>query len=208
MAVGRSASSQKWLKEHFNDVYVKEAWAQGYRARSAFKLLEIQQKYKILKPGMTVIDLGAAPGGWSQIAVEAVGRKGRVIAFDRLTIAPIEGVEVVQGDFTEDNSYQELLTLMGGDLASVVLSDMAPNAMGIKAVDQLRAIHLCELAFEFAKTILVRDGSLLIKVFQGLGFDDLLAALRKDFTKVQVIKPKASRERSTEVYLLARGLSI
>lgn len=201
----RSKSSRRWLDEHFDDSYVKKAQKQGYRSRAAFKLLEIQQKDRLIKPGENVIDLGAAPGGWSQVAAELVGSKGRVIALDILPIDPIAGVECLQGDFTEQVIFDHLLEVLGSDRVGLVLSDMAPNISGIKAVDQPRSIYLAELAVDLAQKVLVSQGDLLIKVFQGEGFDELLAQIRELFTKVLIRKPQASRSRSREVYILARG---
>ena len=201
----RSKSSRRWLDEHFDDAYVKKAQKQGYRSRAAYKLLEIQQKDRFIKPGEIVIDLGAAPGGWSQVAAEQVGSKGRVIALDILPIEPIAGVECFQGDFTEQRVFDQLLETLGGEKAGLVLSDMAPNISGIKAVDQPKSMYLAELAVDLAQKVLVNQGDLLIKVFQGEGFDELLREIRELFTKVIIRKPQASRSRSREVYILAKG---
>lgn len=204
MSKKRSKSSRRWLDEHFDDAYVKKAQLQGYRSRAAFKLLEIQHKDRLIKPGETVIDLGAAPGGWSQVAAELVGDKGRVIALDLLPMEPMAGVECLQGDFSEAEVFERLLQTLGGDRVGLVLSDMAPNISGVKAVDQPRAMYLAELAVDLAQKVLVDQGDLLIKVFQGEGFDELLVHIRRLFSKVFIRKPQASRSRSREVYVLAR----
>lgn len=205
MARKRSKSSRRWLDEHFDDAYVKKAQQHGYRSRAAYKLLEIQIKDRIIQPGETVIDLGAAPGGWSQVAAELVGSQGRVIALDILPMDPIVGVECLQGDFTEQAILDQLLDTLGQVKAGLVLSDMAPNISGIKAVDQPRAMYLAELAVDLAQKVLDSNGDLLIKVFQGEGFDQLLGQIRALFRKVITRKPQASRSRSREVYILARG---
>ncbi|MGD8591890.1 MAG: 23S rRNA (uridine(2552)-2'-O)-methyltransferase RlmE [Gammaproteobacteria bacterium] len=205
MTKKRSKSSRRWLNEHFDDAYVKKAQQQGYRSRAAYKLLEIQKKDRFIKSGEIIIDLGAAPGGWSQVAAELAGSAGRVIALDILPIEPIAGVECLQGDFTEQKVFDQLLATLGSDKAGLVLSDMAPNISGIKAVDQPRAIYLAELAMDLAQKVLVNQGDLLIKVFHGEGFDELLRQIRELFTKVIIRKPQASRSRSREVYILAKG---
>lgn len=204
--MARSKSSGRWLDEHFSDPYVKRSQQQGYRSRASFKLLEIQRKDRLIKPGMTVLDLGAAPGGWSQIAAELVGKNGCVIASDILPMAPIEGVEFIQGDFTEDKVYQEILNQLDGRAPDLVISDMAPNMSGIKDVDQPRSMYLVELALDLAVQTLKPGGTLLSKVFQGEGFDELLAQMRSKFDKVQSRKPDASRSRSREQYIIAKGL--
>ncbi len=201
----RSKSSKGWLKEHFDDGYVKRSQQLGYRSRSSFKLLEIDEKDGLLKPGMVVVDLGAAPGGWSQVAAQRVGGRGVVLASDILPIAPIDGVTFLQGDFTEQSVYEQLMNLLGDKPADLVLSDMAPNMSGVKAIDQPQAMHLAELALELAKTVLKRDGSLLVKVFHGEGLEQYQSELRSLFSSVRVRKPDASRARSREVYLLASG---
>jgi 23S rRNA (uridine2552-2'-O)-methyltransferase len=203
--VKRSKSSQNWLKRHFDDPYVKEAQKAGYRSRAVFKLLEIQEKDHILKPGMVVVDLGAAPGGWSQITVPIVGKSGQVIALDILPIDPMEGVTFIQGDFTEQSVYDQLVASLNGRKVDLVMSDMAPNISGMKAVDQPRTMYLAELSVDFARTVLKPGGDFLTKVFQGEGFDQFLKALRGSFDKVLIRKPKASRPKSREVYMLARG---
>jgi len=208
--MGRSKTSQKWLHEHFSDIYVKKAQADGYRSRAVYKLIEINQKDKILKPGLTVIDLGAAPGGWSQIAVNEIGDKGRVVALDILPMDNLAGVEFIQGDFTEESVYEELMQRIGGEKSQnrcidLVISDMAPNMSGNRAVDIPRSMLLVELALDFAMNILKPGGNFLVKIFHGTGFDDILALARQNFDKVVMRKPKASRPRSKESYLLAKG---
>lgn len=204
--MARSKSSGRWLDEHFNDPYVKKSQQQGYRSRASYKLLEIQKKDQLIKPGMTVLDLGAAPGGWSQVAAELVGKRGNVVASDILPMDPIEGVEFIQGDFTEDQVYQGILQALAGRSPDLVISDMAPNMSGINAVDQPRAIYLVELALDMAIEVLPPGGNFLTKVFQGAGFDELLALMRSKFQKVQSRKPDASRARSREQYIIAKGL--
>jgi len=200
-----SKSSRRWLREHFADTYVKQAQQEGYRARSVYKLLELQEKYKLFKPGMTVIDLGAAPGGWSQALVKSVGKQGKVIALDILPMDPLPHVEFIQGDFREEAVLQQLLTQAGDSQINWVISDMAPNMSGIDSVDQPRSIFLAELALEFALQVLHEKGGFLVKVFQGEGFDKFLIDVRRGFKKVVVRKPKASRGRSREVYIIARN---
>jgi len=206
--MSRSKSSNRWLKEHFSDPYVQLAQQQGYRSRAVFKLKEIQDKDRLLKPGMTVIDLGAAPGGWSQLAAQLVGRKGQVIALDKLPIAPLTGVEFIQGDFHEQEVYDQLLQRLDGRTVDLVISDMAPNLTGIKAADQAGSMYLAELAVDFANQCLRKGGDLLVKAFQGQGFDPLLKELRRQFATVVSRKPKSSRPRSAEVYLLARNYDL
>ena len=202
----KSKSSGRWLKEHFSDVYVKRAKSEGFRARSAYKLIEINERYKIIKPGMTVVDLGAAPGGWSQYVAQLVGSKDRVFALDILPMQSIAGVEFIQGDFTKDEIVKILLDILQGKKVDVVLSDMAPNLSGVKVVDQMRALELAKMAFNFAGLVLKQNGTFLLKTFQGGEFDELLKGLRKQFSDVKVIKPDASRARSSEVFLLARNI--
>lgn len=202
--MSKKSSSRRWLREHFSDVYVKQAQQEGYRSRAVYKLLELQEKDKLFKPGMVVVDLGAAPGGWSQVIIEAVGAKGRVIAMDILPMETIPGVEFIQGDFTEDTVFKQLLEELGESHVDWVVSDMAPNISGIDSVDQPRSILLAELALDFALQVLDNNGGLLVKVFQGEGFDDFLKQVKKSFKKVVIRKPKASRGRSSEVYVLAR----
>jgi 23S rRNA (uridine2552-2'-O)-methyltransferase len=203
--MARSKSSERWLREHFGDEFVRQAQALGLRSRAAFKLLEIDKRDRLLRQGLTVVDLGAAPGGWSQVVADRVGPRGRVVALDLLPIEPLPGVTVLQGDFTEQAVLDRLLVSLEGRPVDLVLSDMAPNMSGMKAVDQPRAALLAELALDCAGQVLRPGGDLLLKMFQGEGFDPLLADLRKAFDKVVVRKPKASRARSREVYLLARN---
>jgi 23S rRNA (uridine2552-2'-O)-methyltransferase len=204
MAKKRS-SSKAWLREHREDPYVQRAQKEGYRSRACYKLLELQERDRLLRPGMTVVDLGSAPGGWSQVAARIVGSKGRVIASDILAMDGLEDVLFIQGDFTEDDVFDRLCAEIGDDGVQLVMSDMAPNMSGMAAVDQPRSMYLVELALDFALRTLEPDGSFLAKVFQGEGFDDLLANARAHFASVVTRKPEASRSRSREVYLLARG---
>ncbi len=201
----RSKSSSAWLREHFDDHYVKEAQRLGLRSRAAFKLMEIQEKDRLIKPGMVVVDLGAAPGGWSQFAYDIVGERGRVIASDILPMDTLAGVEFVAGDFTEESVFNQLLDVIGEEKADLVISDMAPNMSGMQAVDQPRSMYLAELALDMAKEALRPGGSIVFKVFQGEGFDQLLREMRAEFTKVVTRKPSASRSRSREVYLVAKA---
>ena len=202
----RSKSSQNWLKRHFDDPYVKQAKKAGYRSRAVFKLLEIQEKRRIIKPGQVVVDLGAAPGGWAQAAVPLVGKKGAIIALDILPIEPIEGVTFIQGDFAEQDVHARLLMAINGRAVDLVMSDMAPNISGLKAVDQPRAMYLAELALDFARGVLKPGGDFLVKAFQGEGFDEYLKDVRDAFKKVVIRKPGASRPKSREVYLLAMDM--
>ena len=201
----RSKSSARWLAEHASDPYVQRAREEGWRSRAVFKLEEIQRSDHILKPGMTVVDLGAAPGGWSQYAARVLSGRGRVLAVDILPMAALAGVEVLQGDFAEQATLDRLLEKLDGGRADLVLSDMAPNTMGIAEVDHARSMHLVDLATEFAAKALRPGGDLLLKVFQGREFQPLIARLRAEFKTVKLRKPKASRGRSPEVYVLARG---
>ncbi|HEX4974274.1 MAG TPA: 23S rRNA (uridine(2552)-2'-O)-methyltransferase RlmE [Pseudomonadales bacterium] len=203
--MSRSKSSDQWLKEHFDDTYVKQAQENGYRSRACFKLLEIQNKDRIFKKGMTVIDLGAAPGGWSQLAAEWVGSEGRVLASDILPMDALPGVTFIQGDFTSEEVYQNMLQHVPAHGADLVISDMAPNMSGNRAQDQARSMYLCELALDFAQNVLKPKGNFLIKVFQGEGLEAYRADLQARFTKLQTRKPDASRARSREVYYLATG---
>ena len=209
--MAKSKSSKNWLTEHEDDLWVKRARLEGYRSRASFKLLEIQQSDRLIQPGMTVVDLGSAPGGWSQVAAKLVGLRGKVIASDILPMESISGVDFVQGDFTEENCLKEILALVKDNHANnlgrvdLVISDMAPNLSGMAAIDQPRSMYLVELAMDFARTTLKGQGSLLSKVFQGEGYDSLLRELKQDFSQVIVRKPEASRARSREVYLLAKG---
>jgi 23S rRNA (uridine2552-2'-O)-methyltransferase len=192
-------SSKQWLRRHVTDPYVRKARAQGYRSRSAYKLLEIDAQEKLLRPGMIVVDLGAAPGGWSQVAASRVRPGGRVLAIDLLPIAPISGVEVVQGDFREK-------VLLDGEKADVILSDVSPNLSGIGNVDQARALELSGAAIDLCRKALKPDGVFLVKAFQGEAFGALLQHLKRSFSKVKVVKPPASRGESSETYVLARNL--
>ncbi len=201
----RSKSSARWLAEHAADPYVKRAHEEGWRSRAAFKLEDIQQSDRILRPGMTVVDLGAAPGGWSQYAARLLGEKGRVIAMDILEMPAIPCVEFLQGDFNDEAVLQRLLELVGPGRVDLVMSDMAPNMMGISDVDHDRSMNLVELALDFAGRTLRPGGDFLAKVFQGRGFQPFVAQLRQQFESVKLRKPKASRARSAEVYVLARG---
>ena len=202
----KSHSSKQWLRRHVNDPYVQRSRKEGYRSRSAYKLTEIDDRDKVLKPGMTVIDLGSAPGGWSQVAAKRVGAKGRVVAIDLLQMEPIPGVEFLQGDFNTDEGLQVVRRALGENRADVVLSDMAPNMSGIAVSDQARSMELAEIAFQFAALHLKRQGAFMVKIFQGAGYDDYLRQLRRSFEKVVVRKPEASRDESAEQYLLARNL--
>lgn len=204
-SVARSKTSKGWLKEHFDDPYVKKAQKDGYRSRASYKLLEIQEKDRLLRPGMTVVDLGAAPGGWCQVASRLIGEKGRIIASDILPMDGIADVTFIQGDFTEDEVFEQILAAIGGQPVDLVISDMAPNMSGTPAVDQPRAMYLCELALDMAARVLRPGGDFLIKVFHGEGFDDYYRDLRTRFDKVLTRKPGASRGRSRETYLLGRG---
>ena len=201
----RSKSSRQWLKDHFDDIYVKQAQKAGYRSRAVYKLLEIQEKDHILKRGMTVVDLGAAPGGWSQVASHIVGASGKVVALDILPMDSLAHVEIIQGDFTEPSVFEQLLEVLEGQEVDLVMSDMAPNISGIKVVDQPRAMYLAELALDMAQNVLRNNGDFLVKVFHGSGFDSYINMLRSLFNKVVTRKPKASKSNSREVYLLARG---
>jgi 23S rRNA (uridine2552-2'-O)-methyltransferase len=206
----RSKSSQRWLKEHFSDPYVKKAQAEGLRSRAAYKLEELVERDRLLKPGMVVVDLGAAPGGWSQWVRQALGEggradSGRVIALDILEMPTLAGVEFLHGDFREDAVLSQLEAMLDGKPVDLVLSDMAPNKSGMDAVDQPRMMHLAELAMEFADHHLRPDGTFLIKLFQGTGFDQYVRELRRRYAKVAIRKPAASRKRSPEVYALAQG---
>jgi len=200
----KKSSSRSWLTEHFNDHYVQQAQRDGYRSRACYKLLEIQEKDRLIRPGMTVVDLGSAPGGWSQVAGRLVGDHGVVIASDILPMDSLEGVEFVLGDFTEPAVLNEILTVIGSGGADLVISDMAPNMSGMNAVDQPRSMYLVELALDLARQVLRPGGAFLSKVFHGEGFDELMRDTRTSFGKVLTRKPAASRPRSREVYLLAK----
>ena len=202
----KSHSSKQWLRRHVNDPFVQRAKKEGYRSRSAYKLTEIDERDKVLRPGLVVVDLGSAPGGWSQVAAKRVGPKGRVLAIDLLQMDPVPGVDFLRGDFTSETALDALRHALGGRKPDVVLSDMAPNMSGIALSDQARSMELAEIAFQFAALHLQRDGAFLVKIFQGAGYDEYLKSLRKSFQKVVVRKPEASRGESAEQYLLARGL--
>jgi 23S rRNA (uridine2552-2'-O)-methyltransferase len=201
----RTRSSARWLAEHAADPYVQRAQAEGWRSRAAFKLEEIQRSDRLLKPGMTVVDLGAAPGGWSQYAARLLGGRGRVIALDVLAMPSLPGVEFIEGDFSDDAVLARLRAALAESKVDLVMSDMAPNMTGMSDVDHDRSMHLVDLAVEFAGQTLRPGGDLLLKVFQGREFQPLLARLRRSFESVKLRKPKASRPRSAEVYVLARG---
>jgi 23S rRNA (uridine2552-2'-O)-methyltransferase len=203
--LARSKTSERWLKEHFDDVWVKKSREDGYRSRASYKLIELDKKDRIFRPGQVVVDLGAAPGGWSQVAAERVGDQGTVIASDILDMSPIAGVDFVQGDFTQQSVLDELLGLLGDRRADVVISDMAPNMSGMAAVDMPTAMGLVELALDMAQQVLKPDGLFVAKVFQGEGFDALLSEMRKSFATVVSRKPDASRARSREVYQVCKG---
>jgi 23S rRNA (uridine2552-2'-O)-methyltransferase len=201
----RSKSSARWLKEHFNDPFVKRAQSEGWRSRAVFKLEELIDRDRLLKPGMIVVDLGAAPGGWSQMVRERMGGSGRIVALDILPMEGISGVEFIEGDFREENVLNALDTMLGGERPDLVLSDMAPNMSGVGEVDGARAMHLAELAKEFADAHLKPGGAFLVKLFQGRGIDEYVKNLRAGYDRVSMRKPKASRARSAEAYALATG---
>ncbi|TBU97907.1 23S rRNA (uridine(2552)-2'-O)-methyltransferase RlmE [Stutzerimonas kirkiae] len=203
--MARSKTSSRWLKEHFDDPYVKMAQRDGYRSRASYKLLELQERDRLLRPGMTVVDLGAAPGGWSQVTSRVIGDKGRLIASDILEMDSIADVTFIQGDFTEDAVFARILEAIGESPVDLVISDMAPNMSGVRAADQAKAMFLCELALDLATRVLRPGGDFLIKIFQGEGFDAYLRDVRQRFEKVQMRKPLSSRDRSREQYLLGRG---
>ena len=207
--MANSKTSKEWMHKHVNDPYVQKAKAEGWRSRAVFKLQEIDLKDKLFRPGMTVVDLGATPGGWSQLVARKVGAKGRVIALDLLEMAPIQGVTFLQGDFTEDGMLARLEGEIGeGGRVDLVISDMAPNLTGIAAGDQARGIALVELALDFARNWLKPDGAFVVKVFHGAGFDEFRKAMQDSFVTVAVRKPEASRDRSSEVYLFGRRLKL
>ena len=201
--MSRSKSSKQWLRDHFNDAYVKKSKYEGYRSRASYKLLEIQRKDNFIKPGMTVVDLGAAPGGWSQVAAELVGDKGRVIASDILPMDIIANVEFVQGNFTEQGVLDKLVDQLCGSQVDLVISDLAPNMSGMKGIDQPQAMNLAELALDMSRSVLKPGANFLVKVFQGEGFESFRQELRETFRTVKTRKPAASRTKSSEIYLLA-----
>ncbi|KJV07589.1 23S rRNA (uridine(2552)-2'-O)-methyltransferase RlmE [Methylocucumis oryzae] len=203
--MARSKSSHLWLKEHFDDEYVKMAQAQGYRSRAVYKLKEIQDKEQLIKPNMNIVDLGAAPGGWSQYARQLLDKNSKLIALDILPMEAIAGVDIIQGDFTEEEVLQNLYAILDNSAINLIMSDMAPNMSGNKDTDQARSVYLAELALAMAEEVLVKNGSFLIKAFQGSGFENLHRDIQCRFNKVVIKKPKASRPRSNEVYILAKG---
>lgn len=200
-----SKTSKQWMREHVNDPFVQMAQKDGYRSRAAYKLLEINEKDRLFKPGMVVVDLGATPGGWCQVAAREVGRTGKVIGLDLLPLDPLAGVDFIQGDFREETVLKQLHELLAGRQVGLVISDMAPNMSGVATADLARALYLAELAMEFAVEQLDASGHFLVKVFQGAGFEAYLKLMRSHFSKVVTRKPKASRDRSSELYLLASG---
>lgn len=204
----RSKSSKRWLQEHFDDVYVKKAQSEGYRSRAVYKLQEVDVKEHLLHPGMTVVDLGAAPGGWTQYISQKLQGHGRIVALDILPMDALPDVDFIQGDFREDSVLHQLMNLIPERSVDLLLSDMAPNMSGTAAVDIPRAMYLAELAFDFADKTLKPGGSMLIKIFHGAGFDDLIKQARTRFEKVVIRKPMASRSRSRETYLLAKGYNL
>ena len=203
--MARSKTSLKWLQRHVNDPYVKQAQKDGYRSRASYKLLEVQEKYKLIRPGMSVVDLGAAPGGWSQVTSRLIGGQGRLIASDILEMDSIPDVTFIQGDFTQDEVLAQILEAVGNSQVDLVISDMAPNMSGTPEVDMPKAMFLCELALDLATRILKTGGNFVIKVFQGEGFDAYVKDARRKFDKVQMIKPDSSRGSSREQYMLAWG---
>ena len=204
--MARNKTSKAWMHEHVNDPYVRRAQAEGMRSRAAYKLQQLAERDGLLKPGLTVVDLGATPGGWSQVAAAAVGSSGRVVAVDLLEMSPVAGVNFIHGDFCDDVVLAEVERMLGGQGADLVLSDMAPNLSGVAGTDQARSIGLAELALDFAVKHLKPRGNFLVKVFQGSGFEALVAEIRRHFVQVAIRKPDASRSRSNEVYVVARGL--
>lgn len=200
------SKNRTWIKQHVTDPYVVQSQRDGYRSRASYKLLEIVEKDRLIRPGMIVVDLGSAPGGWSQVAAKLVGHNGTVLAVDILPMSSIAGVNFIQGDFTEDETLQTLLNEIGGQSVDLVISDIAPNLSGMKAVDQPAVIYLAELAVDFAQQNLTREGVFIAKLFQGEGFDEFVRNTRTLFNSVSLKKPNASRAKSREVYLLAKGL--
>jgi 23S rRNA (uridine2552-2'-O)-methyltransferase len=203
--MARSKTSKKWLDEHVSDPYVKKAQIDGYRSRASYKLIEINDKDKLFRPGSIVMDLGSAPGGWSQIVAPMIGDSGRVIASDILPMDSIIGVDFIQGDFTEEAVYNQILETLNGDQVDVVISDMAPNLSGVNTTDQHTSMYLVELALDMARNVLKPGGSFCAKVFQGVGYEEYVKDVRSSFNKVLVRKPAASRPRSREVYIVAKG---
>ncbi len=203
--MARSKTSQRWLKEHFDDIYVQKAQQEGYRSRAVYKLMEIQEKDRLIRPGMVVVELGAAPGGWSQYVAQCLGGRGRMIALDILPMDALADVTFIQGDFREQAVLDALYAELGDSAVNLVVSDMAPNTSGVRSVDQAKSMYLVELALDFAQSRLAPGGDFLTKIFHGPGFDTLLRSLKSQFLTVQTRKPEASRARSQETYLLARG---
>jgi len=208
--MAKSKSSKSWLKEHFDDEFVRRSQQDGYSSRAIYKFIEIDKKDRLVKPGMSIIDLGAAPGGWSEYCVKKLGKKGTMVALDILPMEPIEGVTIIQGDFREDPVFDELMTVISGGESNsgkvdLVISDMAPNISGMGSVDMPRAYYLCELALDLARQVLKPGGGLLVKLFQGEGFEAYNKELKASFSRVVMRKPRASRARSREVYALATG---
>ncbi|OOZ38840.1 23S rRNA (uridine(2552)-2'-O)-methyltransferase RlmE [Solemya elarraichensis gill symbiont] len=206
--MARSKSSGRWMQRHINDHYVKQAQREGYRSRAAYKLLELLEKDRLIKPGMVVVDLGAAPGGWSQVAAKLVGDEGMVFALDSLPMDALPGVTIIEGDFTEKKPHDALVQALDGRQVDVVISDIAPNITGMAVIDQPRSMYLCELALDFACNNLKPGGDFVAKVFQGEGFDEFYRELRSNFQRVVTRKPQASRAKSREVYVVARGLKV
>ena len=203
--MARSKTSADWLKEHVDDIYVQKAQQDGYRTRASYKLIELDEKDQLIKPGMTIIDLGSAPGGWSQVVGHKLNGKGVVIASDILPMDPIADVEFIQGDFTEEAVFNELMAIVDGRPVDLVISDMAPNMSGVASIDQPGSMYLVELALDMARQVLRPNGQFVAKVFQGDGFDEYVKDVRQSFTKVLIRKPKASRPRSREVYVVGKG---
>lgn len=206
--MARSKSSREWLDRHVNDEYVQRAQVDGYRSRAVYKLLEIQQRDQLIQPGDVVVDLGAAPGGWSQVALELVGEKGAVFALDILQMEAIDGVTFIEGDFREQQPFDKLREALDGRDVDLVISDMAPNLSGMATVDQPRSIYLCELALDFAVQTLKPGGNFLTKIFQGEGFDAYLRQLRENFASIMTRKPQSSRSKSSEVYLIGHDFRV
>lgn len=203
--MARSKSSHRWLQEHVNDPYVKQAQKDGYRSRSSYKLLELNEKDRLIRPGMLIMDLGSAPGGWSQVAGRLVGDKGRVLATDILPMEPLKNVDFIQGDFREEAVFNQILDLLKGNKPDLIISDIAPNISGIDSADQASSMYLVELALDMARKVLKPRGNFVAKVFQGAGSEAYLKELRSSFEKVSIRKPAASRSRSREVYVVAKG---
>ncbi|CAA6817328.1 MAG: Heat shock protein FtsJ/RrmJ @ Ribosomal RNA large subunit methyltransferase E (EC [uncultured Thiotrichaceae bacterium] len=203
-----SKSSKRWLDEHFDDEYVKRSREDGYRSRAVYKLIEMHQKQKLIRKGMNILDLGAAPGGWSQYCAQINGDAGRVVATDILPVDPMANVEFIQGDFREDDVLEALLEVTGDEKYDLVISDMAPNISGVDSVDQPKSIYLCELALDMSTRTLKKDGNFVVKLFQGAGSDEYVKEVRKHFKTTKILKPKASRQRSREVYILGKGFVV